>query len=113
MRRVSDFRGELDPAVNGTRVHDERNLFESLQAVHRNAVAVVVLADGRKKCSVHALVLHAEHVGHVGPCEGIVHVGNYFDSELVNCPRNQGGRSAHCDICSQFLQSKDVAKRYP
>ena len=58
-------------------------------------------------------MLHAEHVGHVGPCEGIVDVGNYFDSELVNCPRNQGGRAAHCDIRSQFLQSKYVAERHP
>ena len=113
MRGVSDFRGELDPAVDGPWVHDERNLFESLQAVHRNAVAVVVLADGWKKCPVHALVLHAEHVGHVGPCQGIVDVGNHFDSELVNRPRNQSGRTAHCDVRSQFLQSKDVAERHP
>lgn len=64
-RVVGHIGVELDAAVDGARVADDRVGLHELLAVLGQAEELVVLANGRERGTLEALLLHAQHVDDV------------------------------------------------
>ena len=74
LRAVGDCGVDLDAAVDGARVHDERIAFDVSERFRVDAEEAGILAEAGEVSSLLAFELDAEQVDDVGVGEGVLEV---------------------------------------
>ena len=118
-RVVGDGRGDLDAAVHGAGMHDERVRLGAGELLVVEAEEVEVLARGGHVGALHALALQAQHHDDVDALEARVHVGEDLGAQPLGRGRQQrGGRDdaharahgvQHVDVGAGDARVQDVA----
>src|SRR5436190_19603664 len=90
IRAVRDLRGDLDPAVHRSRVHDDDVGLRAPYALLRHPEQVEIFAERRKERALHPLLLDPQHHHHVRIAHRLVDRARDGDAELFNASRHEG-----------------------
>src|SRR5579883_3060943 len=104
---------DLDAAVHGPRMHDERVGLGGRELARVEAEEVEVLADRGHEAAVHALGLQAQHHDDVGVLEALGHVVKDLDAHTVDLGGKQRARRHHAHSRAHGVEQVDVGARDP
>src|SRR5499427_3937551 len=109
---VGDAGVDLDAAVHRTRMHHQRiGLGVGELPLVEAEIGEILLGGGHQR-TVHALALQAQHHHDVGVAQSLAHVTAYFDAEVFDAGRQQGGRGHHPHARAQRVEQDDVGARH-
>ena len=108
---VGEFGGQLDVAVDGAGVHDERVLRRGLEGGIVDTEEADIFADAGEEPLGLALELDAQRINHIRSLEGLAEIVGDAYAEALDAGRNERGRAAERDIRTELLETPDVAAR--
>src|SRR5262245_9837054 len=112
MRAVGHARGQFDPSVDRPRSQDYHVALGALQSLLGYSVERKIFVNRREETGLLPLELNAQHVDDVAARQHVVEVVGDLDTQFLERPGHERGRTACDDMCAELCQRPDVGTRY-